>query len=222
MRDTIRKLLVCSSASFATLLCFSALVTTASAQGTIEAATDAAVARYGDQADAFTPAVVQTALTETAVQVEGAEALVAAKSGVRQNDEGDVYAGGLNDRGPLITVGASTAESAANETPAPAAESNVYGIVLTTTGFVAVTVGDLNPTLSQSRGFFEVGKCIVAVGVFIAGNGTLIFKVKKLGGAVKVAKQILRGTTTKQKFEIAKGFFGSVSGIYGLAEGCGG
>jgi hypothetical protein len=71
-------------------------------------------------------------------------------------------------------------------------------------------------------GFDPIGaaKCVVAVGVFAAGNALIVVKVKKAGGVVKVAKKLLSASSAEERLKVALTFFGDMGGILGLVEGC--
>lgn len=69
--------------------------------------------------------------------------------------------------------------------------------------------------------FFSVLRCGAAVAAFAAGNGLIIFKIRKAGGVVKVAKIILGKGSYEAKLKAVLAITGNVFGVNQLFKECG-
>lgn len=96
----------------------------------------------------------------------------------------------------------------------------VVSMMLTPGTAEAMPTTSQTAPIARASSVWSVLRCGAAVGAFIAGNGLLISKVRKVGGLWKVAKKLWRAKGAQRKWEVAVGLFGYVSGIGALVEGC--
>ena len=69
-------------------------------------------------------------------------------------------------------------------------------------------------------GAFKIISCVFAVSAFVAGNAALIFKARRLGGIVKVAKRLWKARSNEKRAELIFAAFGTLSGATGVIATC--
>lgn len=62
--------------------------------------------------------------------------------------------------------------------------------------------------------------CVAAIGAFVAGNATWIYKVRKAGGMVAAAKRVLSAADHEAKLKALTGLFTNAIGLDTIAQNC--
>lgn len=67
---------------------------------------------------------------------------------------------------------------------------------------------------------WKVTKCVAAIGVFVGTNYFLVTKLKKFGGATKLAKALVAANSTALRMKVMMAAFGEVLGISTVVNNC--
>jgi len=103
--------------------------------------------------------------------------------------------------------------------PAQAAQANSASVAVPSTATAPLTPEEA----AELSGFdpISAAKCVAAVGAFVAGNALVVLKVRRAGGVIKVAKELLAANSAEKRLKAALAIFGDISGVTGVVEACG-